>query len=84
MGKHWNRAKRDSSDPPLLRARVEKKDIANNEVAQITKRYLPPCWCGRATFRFSANEPENCMGCNNSVGLCDCKPVEDKPKILVS
>jgi hypothetical protein len=68
----------------ILKGRIERKDISKNEVAQITKRYLSPCWCGRTTFRLSANEPENCYGCNNPVGLCQCKPIEKKVPMLVS
>lgn len=57
-----------------LTGRVEAKSISKNQVAQVIKRTHQPCWCGRASYRLSAKEPEVCFGCNEPVGLCDCKP----------
>jgi hypothetical protein len=81
MGKNYS--KTDPYRRTTLRAVVEAKTIAKNEVAQLVKKAgHPPCWCGRATYRLNANEAEVCTGCNNGIGVCDCKPYNPKLEIL--
>jgi hypothetical protein len=71
-------------DKRTLRARIEKKDISKNEIAQVIKRPIPPCICGRPAYRLNENYPSVCSQCNEPDGVCECKPVDEKTKTLIS